>query len=221
MFAPFPGKIVYKDANWGYVILQSLSKVYWADGSYDYMTVCFMHDENISDLYVGQVISQGQTFYHAGGMGNGNANAYGDHVHLSVHRGHITQEKSYGAGGVFAFDAFFVNKDKTTSTAGRGEGYVYSGNTVYNGAPTNYTGLWKDLSEFEGDLVTETYPTYCTIKVTEDTAPIRNMPCSEKTDPGVVKIETGSKGDRYEAIGLVRNTEDNLWYKVITFPANT
>ena len=44
VFAPFSGEIVYVDANLGYVVLQSEHEIYWADGSYDYMTVGFMHD---------------------------------------------------------------------------------------------------------------------------------------------------------------------------------
>lgn len=98
VFAPFTGKVAYVDANWGYVVLQSINKVHWADGSYDYMTVGFMHDSDISDIYVGRIISQGEEFYQAGGMGDGNPNAYGAHVHITVHRGHVTRGYPYGTG---------------------------------------------------------------------------------------------------------------------------
>ena len=148
VFAPFTGKIVYKDANWGYVVLQSTNKVMWADGSCDYMSVGFMHDENIGDLSVGQIINQGVNFYHAGGMGNGNPNAYGDHVHITVHRGRVTRGYPYGTGDkdAYAYKAFYVNKDKTPTSAGRGGGYVAPGGTVNNGAPTDYRELWKYIN---------------------------------------------------------------------------
>ncbi len=150
VFAPFTGKIAYVDANWGYVTLQSLGKVYWADGTYDYMTAGFMHDSDISDLYVGKTITQGTPFYQAGGQGavydnNGNflyfsPNAYGAHVHITVHRGTVTRGYPYGTGDEFAFNAFYIDESKTSIVEA---GHVKSGNSVYNNAPTNYAGLWK------------------------------------------------------------------------------
>ena len=147
VFAPFTGKIVYMDSSWGYVVLQSTNKVYWADGTVEYMTVGFMHDENISDLYVGKTISQGQNFYHAGGMGDGDPNAYGDHVHITVHYGKVTRGYPYGNGDRYAFNAFYVNSSKTYGMSGRGEGYKVSGNTMLNGAPSDYRGLWVNLAD--------------------------------------------------------------------------
>ena len=148
VFAPFTGKIVYLDSRWGYAVLQSTDKVYYADGTLDYMTVAFMHDENISDLWVGQVISQGTAFYQAGGMGSGNPDAYADHVHLSVHRGLVNGVSSagkYGAGDVYAFDAFYINSAKTPSI--QKEGVMASGNYMTNGAPSNWGGRWKNLDD--------------------------------------------------------------------------
>ena len=148
VFAPFTGKIVYLDSRWGYAVLQSTDKVYYADGTLDYMTVAFMHDENISNLWVGQVISQGTAFYQAGGMGSGNPDAYADHVHLSVHRGLVNGVSSagkYGAGDVYAFDAFYVNSAKTPSI--QKEGVMASGNYMTNGAPSNWGGRWKKLDD--------------------------------------------------------------------------
>lgn len=154
VFAPFTGKITYKDAKWGYVVLQSTDKVYYADGTLDYMTATFMHDEDISNLSVGQIISQGTAFYQAGGMGNGNANAYADHVHMAVHRGHASANSNYGAGNVYAFDALFVNSAKTTSI--KNQGKMVSGNTMYNGAPSNWNGLWVNLNN-ASDVIAKTY----------------------------------------------------------------
>ena len=146
VFAPFTGKIAYKDANWGYVTLQSLGKVYWPDGTYDYMTVGFMHDENISDLVVGQVISQGTYFYDAGGQGqlsdgSYSPNAYGDHVHITVHKGTVTRGYPYGTGDRFAFNALYINPQRTTSIVNKGK----AKNPVLNGAPSDYSNLWTTL----------------------------------------------------------------------------
>lgn len=145
VFAPFSGKIVYVDSNWGYVVLQSTNKVYYADGTLDYMTVGFMHDEDISDLYVGKTIAQGTAFYQAGGMGDGNPDAYGDHVHITVHKGQVTRGYPYGNGDVFAYKAFFINTAKTTSIGNRGK--MASGNYMLNDAPSDWSNLWTNLSD--------------------------------------------------------------------------
>ena len=108
LVAPFTGKITYIDKNWGYVVFQSLNKVMYANGVLDYMTVSFMHDSSISDLWVGKVINKGDQFYDQGGMGNGNKNAYGAHVHMAVYRGKASG-KPYGAGNVYVYEALFID----------------------------------------------------------------------------------------------------------------
>lgn len=144
VFAPFTGKIVQKSARWGYVLFQSLDKVYFADGSLDYMTVGFMHDSDISNLSVGQVISQGTNFYQAGGMGEGNPNKYSPHVDISVFRGKVSYVSTYGNGNTYAYDAFFINTQKTAinneSEFGRAK------KQVLNGAPTDWSNRWRYLT---------------------------------------------------------------------------
>ncbi|MBE6139277.1 MAG: M23 family metallopeptidase [Firmicutes bacterium] len=93
--APFTGVIkrIYK----GYVVwLESLNKVKYADGTEDYMTVVLMHDNDTTDLKVGQTIKQGQIFYQEGTTGY----ATGNHIHLACGKGKYTgngwYENSYG-----------------------------------------------------------------------------------------------------------------------------
>lgn len=138
--APFTGKITYIDKNWGYVVFQSLNKVKFANGILDYMTVSFMHDSSVSDLWVGKTISKGVPFYDQGGMGNGNKNAYGAHVHMAVYRGKASG-KPYGAGNVYVYDALFIDPEitKKISNPGKCDG------RVYNGAPTDYSNRWVYL----------------------------------------------------------------------------
>lgn len=79
LFAPFTGKIkkIYaKDAN--EVWLESIDPVLYADGTKDYMTIMFCHDNDVSDLYVGKIIKQGAIFYQEGTRGN----ATGNHCHF-------------------------------------------------------------------------------------------------------------------------------------------
>lgn len=146
VFAPFTGKVVYKNARWGYVLLQSVDKVHYADGTVDYMTVGLMHDSDISDLYEGQIIQQGQAFYDAGGMGAGNPNAYAKHVEIGVFKGRISSPpnpSNLSNGQVFAYNAFFVNTSKTTSIVNAGA--MERGNYMTGGASSNWNGYWKNL----------------------------------------------------------------------------
>lgn len=85
MRAPFTGTI--KRIYNGYVVwLESNERVKYADGTEDYMTVMTMHDNDVSDLKVGQVIKQGQIYFQEGTRGN----ATGNHIHLACGKGKFT-----------------------------------------------------------------------------------------------------------------------------------
>lgn len=109
-FAPFNAQIVRKDVGevlCNGVWIQSADKVRYADGSYDYMTVLFMHDDNIDNLTVGQMLTQGEYFYQSGTTGNSS----GAHIHVAVYRGQYNEEMHFGSGNVDVEDAFFVMDD--------------------------------------------------------------------------------------------------------------
>ncbi len=106
-YAPFNAVVVRIDANYtacNAVWIQSTSKVRYADGSYDYMTLIFMHDNDISDLYVGRNIAQGEYFYDSGDYGI----ASGKHIHLAVYRGAYHSGMRIGNGDVRVEDALFL-----------------------------------------------------------------------------------------------------------------
>ena len=81
--APFTGTIKKILPNDNEVWLESNNKVLYADGTIDYMTILTLHDNDISNLYVGKVIKQGEIYYNEGRKGN----ATGDHIHLAVGKG--------------------------------------------------------------------------------------------------------------------------------------
>ena len=123
--APFNGQIVRIDATQlacNAVWFQSSAPVLYADGTYDYMTVCFLHDNDISDLAVGQGVTQGDYFYDSGDYGVSS----GKHVHVAVYRGEYNGSMRCGSGDVMAEDAFFLPDDT----------YVYNG----------YGLNWKKMS---------------------------------------------------------------------------
>lgn len=84
--APFDCKIakIHKGKAYGNtVIIESTNKVLYADGTTDYMSMCFAHDNDISDLSVGKSLKQGQVFYQTGTYGN----VTGRHSHVTVIKG--------------------------------------------------------------------------------------------------------------------------------------
>lgn len=87
LFVPFTGvikKIYTKDAN--EVWLESIEPVLFADGTKDYMTIMFCHDNDVSDLWVGKIIKQGEVFYQEGTKGY----ATGNHCHFECAKGKFT-----------------------------------------------------------------------------------------------------------------------------------
>ena len=68
--APYTGvikKIYQKDAN--EIWLESIEPVIYPDGTVDYLTMLFAHDNDISNLFVGKVIAKGERFYEEGTKG--------------------------------------------------------------------------------------------------------------------------------------------------------
>ncbi len=110
VYAPFNAKVVRIDASeyaCNAVWIESISKVRYADGSYDYMTMCLLHDNDISDIYLGQIIKQGEYFYDSGDYGVSS----GIHVHFAVYRGSYNGTMRIGGGDINAEDALFLPDD--------------------------------------------------------------------------------------------------------------
>lgn len=92
--APFDCTIVaifptYESGNT--VIIQSDAKVKYANGSQDYMSLAFGHDNDISDCYVGKKIKQGSVFYQNGDYGP----ATGVHSHVTCIKGKYTDHSGW------------------------------------------------------------------------------------------------------------------------------
>ena len=107
--APFTGKIVAINQAYHMVMFQSENKVRYADGTIDYMTVSFTHDNNISNLSVGKRIKQGTRFYEPGTYPPGSST--GSHVHLAVFRGKVNKASSNG--NVYPNDALWLKRGFT------------------------------------------------------------------------------------------------------------
>lgn len=84
LYAPFTGivkKIYTTDAN--EVWLESIEPVEYPDGTIDYMTVLFAHDNDVSNLFVGKRINKKEIFYQEGTKGN----VTGNHCHIECGKG--------------------------------------------------------------------------------------------------------------------------------------
>ena len=112
--APFTGTIHIVGGAYNIVALISKDKVYYSDGTLDYMTVYMQHDNNISDLVEGRVISQGTPYYHQGNACPPREKYItGIHVHMWVNKGQekLTYNRDSGSGNVRPDKAFFISSN--------------------------------------------------------------------------------------------------------------
>ena len=131
--APFTGVIKKIYTPFNAVWLESCDKVKYADGTIDYMTVLFMHDNDISNLRVGQIVKQGTVFYQEGTKGGKLTS--GNHVHMECGKGKFEgtgwyNNRYHGNDGnwtinysVLPYKAFYI-KSSTVKTNGYGYPWI-------------------------------------------------------------------------------------------------
>jgi len=132
--APFTGKIVAIDKKYNAVTLQSTNKVRYADGSTDYMTVTFVHDNDISNLKVNQVIKQGTIFYQPG-VKDPTGKTTGTHLHLCVKRGKVNTV--FYSGNVYPNNALFLKNGTKVVDRGVYEWKYSDGRLINDGTANN------------------------------------------------------------------------------------
>jgi len=102
-YAPFDCKVVAtspSNPEEGHMAgFESVNKVLLADGTTDYVTFMLAHDNNISDLSVGQTFKQGEVIYQEGTYGE----AGGNHIHMEVARGSFSQNKGAYGGSIWKY----------------------------------------------------------------------------------------------------------------------
>ena len=131
-YAPFTGTIKKTYDSDNIIWLESNEPVQFANGTVDYMTIMCMHDNDISDLWVGKVIQQGEHFLTEGTAGH----ADGNHIHLECGRGKFMgsgwYQNSYGKwcinNGVMPYDALFLSSS-TKVINGYGYNWRYANDT--------------------------------------------------------------------------------------------
>lgn len=125
VYAPFSGTVVRtrKGAN-GELYLVSDAPVRFADGTSDYCTVTFIHDEAFN-VPEGAHVVQGQYIYDEGGMGSGRPHKFGNHLHMEVSRGKVSARQVANIYGVYCTaiqmdinKAMMLGNDVTVMDAG-------------------------------------------------------------------------------------------------------
>ena len=143
-------------------------------------------------------VKQGEVIGYIGNTGS----SYGAHLHFQIY----TEKNNWGGST--------LNPMPTNSNISIKNTYQLP--SGWPSAKTTY--IFEPVSH-----VDETYRCYGQLEVTSDTTYVKSLPCSEKTDPNSTNVEgrAAVKGNLYTAIGLVKNTAGNLWYKITTSDGKT
>ena len=160
VYAPFTGVIKKIYTNSGnFVWLESSNPVLFADGTIDYMTIMIGHDNDVSDLYVGKVIKQGEHFYSEGDAGY----ATGNHIHLECAKGKFKSngwyENSNGNWMIYntvnPFDALVLKSDVIIKSS-YGYNWRYSPSNIFSNDPTIAARINEVLDTYgPGDYFTK------------------------------------------------------------------
>lgn len=154
VYAPFTMQIV---SLWDYngshtVTWESVDKVHFADGSLDYMTIEFTHDNNPPYHTIGVTVQQGDLCYHTGTYGN----VTGDHVHICCGKGHFI-DYTQRVGGHYdltnryhMYDSLYVNDTTIVYDSHDYDWQIYQGGTT---PPVPPTGAWPE-SHFPWPVIT-------------------------------------------------------------------
>lgn len=108
-YAPFDCKVVSKKTKHNEVLFESLKPVLCADGTKSIVVLKLLHDNNISDIKLGQVFKQGDKIYDEGGTGANGTIVYATHIHLSVSKTKYDSKVDWFSVDVRPELVFFVN----------------------------------------------------------------------------------------------------------------
>lgn len=226
--APFTGTIKKIVPNDNEVWLESNDKVQYADGTVDYMTVLTMHDNDISNLYVGKVIRQGEIYYNQGHKGN----ATGDHIHLTVGKGKFTGsgwfKNSYGYWCInnqynITRALFLYNDVKIISSPYSWKRAIYSakiveGKTIEELAYEVIKGIWGNNPERKRRLQESGYDYYAVQSMVNELLSPKPVNSYYVVEKGDYLIKIGQKLNKdWRKIA----SDNNLKFPYTIYPGQT
>lgn len=194
IIAPFTGiirKIYTADAN--EVWLESVDKVEYPDGTIDYMTILFAHDNDVSNLKVGQIIKQGQVFYQEGTKGQ----ATGNHCHFECGRGKFT-----GTGWHQDGNAWDINNGKLVTDCL----WIDDSYTIKNSAGYNFKNAKQAEAKYFGSPVSRD-ESKTQVEIKKGTTTVRARAAANGNILGYMNQGIYN-------ILEVKNTNGFTWYKV-------
>ena len=124
-FAPFDAHCVARYGNNAPAIVwESDNEVNFIDGTFDYATIQFTHENNSLNVHhVGDTVSQGQVISHTGKMG-----ASGDHIHIEAKKGHYTGFTYNADGGTSNLPAYrLTGSSPLDNLVGVNDTVIYKG----------------------------------------------------------------------------------------------
>lgn len=209
--APFDCVVKYCNTDYVYgneVVIQSVDKVRFADGSYDYMTVSVIHDNHIEDMVSAKasnrVIKQGEIFYSMGDYGN----VTGVHVHLCVAKGQL-DFSSFSASHRQSAEGNWELKNSINPSDAF---FIDDSITIANGAGHKWTKLEQSYDpDYPFSIYAYENADYTVIKEFD----IRTAPSSKAP-----YIDSNSKvnvGERITVKKLVineSNAYNNIWFEM-------
>ena len=176
IYAPFTGiikKIYQNDAN--EVWLESIDKVEYPDGTIDYLTIMFAHDNDVSDLFVGKKINKGEIFYSEGTKGNVTRN----HCHMECGKG-----KFQGTGWYKNNAGFYcINNNK------KPEECLWIDNTIT--ILNDYGYHWKSVDTNSNNTVKKQIVNTKIVNKVDNSKPIKLKYTCEKDDLYGVFLKKG------------------------------
>lgn len=92
-YAPFSCRVAFIWKAFHAVVFESLSPVLCADGTVSTVVLGMLHDDDISDIKLGQVFKQGEKIYDEGRAGSDGNPKYPVHVHMTVSKRPTTPGK--------------------------------------------------------------------------------------------------------------------------------
>lgn len=186
--------------NGNTVFLESDKKVLFRDGTVDYATMMFLHDNYIEDIKRVKNFKQGDTFGDEGTAGY----AFGNHAHIEVAKGKFTHCYDRNAQGVYhlpnnvSADLAFVTDGTIIKNKGTFENWTDSNHVPVSGSQSSDKAV---LNSIPSDFISERATFYpgCSIK-------IRKAPSLKGEDTGLMYI----KGQSVNYDGYVKR-EGYCW----------
>jgi hypothetical protein len=182
---------------------QSVNKVLFADGTIDYATFLFLHDNSIADIQAyanaGKTWTQWQEFGDEGTAGK----ATGNHSHIAVAKGAFQTTYVLNSQGVYCLPGE-ISPDKA---------FVVDGVTIYNnGQPTGSGNAlsWKKAADIKTSTAAST--TSAASSSSSQTLPSDAVVCKRRIVPKTkVNIRTAPS-----LSGTVAETIDGSQYRTMT-----